>query len=244
VALCAAVVVPSLVVHPARATQKVPPLADDYGRRVLDELPPHAVLLVWGEEYSMPMLYRQIVDRERRDVTVVSANSIGLPWARDQLTHRLHLGNALRNDSADLMVERMIAVLQRTRPVFLDVTAMHVLLPFVAYRTHGYVAEVVGGKAGPRTAGDVGALSAMVQRSDTADGLDDGSSRRLVWKTIYAIHDRAHLELAKVYALRGDLDAAVAQIRLAVRVNPVDAPILSKVKTLSPSDAKAYILTI
>ncbi|HEX4489879.1 MAG TPA: DUF2723 domain-containing protein [Acidimicrobiia bacterium] len=243
-ALLAAVVVPSVVVHRAHASLKVAPLADAYGHRVLEQLPRHAVLLVWGEEYSMPMLYRQLVDHERRDVTIVSANAVGLDWGRAQLTQRLHLGDALRLDSADKMVERMIASIQRTRPVFLDVTAMHVLEPFVAYRTDGYVGEVVAGKAGPRSVTDVDAVAAMVKRSDTADGLDHEAYRRLVWKTVYAFHERAHLELAKAYALQDDIAAATAQVRLANGVNPVDGATLAKLRTMSAKDAKAFILTL
>jgi len=134
--------------------------------------------------------------------------------------------------------------IRKTRPVYLDTTAMRVLAPYVAYRTDGYVGEVVEGKPGPRPAGDIGALASEVDKSDAADGLGRGTSRRLVWKTIYAIHERAHLELAKAYALRHDLGAAVEQIRLANEANPVDAPALAKVKTLSPHDAEAFILTL
>jgi hypothetical protein len=243
-ALVAVVVVPSLVVHRANADLRVAPLADRYGSRVLEALPHNAVLLVWGEEYSMPMLYRQLVDHERTDITVVSANSIGIEWARDQLTHRLNLGSALHVDREDLMVQRMIARLRETRPVFLDVTAMHELAPYVPYRTDGFVGEVVDGKVGPHPVSALDALAAEVDNSDTLDGLDGGAYRRLVYRTIYAIHERAHLELAKAYALENNLGAAIGQIRLANAINPVDAQTLATLANLSPGKATALILTL
>jgi hypothetical protein len=71
-----------------------------------------------------------------------------------------------------------------------------------------------------------------------------GAYRRLVYKTVYAFHQRAHLELAKGDALRHDVDAAVGQVRLANAINPVDSPSLAKLARLSPHDAEALILTL
>jgi hypothetical protein len=243
-ALLAVVVVPSLVVHRDNAELRVTPLADRYGSRVLEALPRNAVLLVWGEEYSMPMLYRQLVDRERPDVAVVSANAIRLDWARDQLTRRLHLGSALRLDREDRMLRRMIAKIRETRPVFLDMLAMDVLGPYLPYRTHGFVGEVVDGKDGPHPVSDLDALVREVNEADTLDGLNNGAYRRLVYVTVYTIHEGAHLELANAYVLEHNLSAAIRQVRLANAVNPVLGETLSKLETLSPRDAEALILSL
>jgi len=243
-ALLAVVVVPSLVVHRENADLRVPPLADRYGNRVLEALPRNAVLLVWGEEYSMPMLYSQLVEHKRPDIAVVSANSIGLAWVRDQLTHRLNLGSALHLDRGDRMLQRMIARIRETRPVFLDVTAMDVLGPYVAYRTHGFVGEVVDGEVGPRPVSDLDALATEVDNADTLDGLNGGAYRRLVYVTIYTFHEGAHLELAKAYALEHNLSAAIRQVRLANAVNPVLGTELSTLANLSPRNAEATILTL
>jgi hypothetical protein len=203
------------------------------------------VLLVWGEEYSMPMLYRQLVDHDRTDVSVVSENSIALVWAREQLTRRLHLGSSLTLDREDRMIQRMIATLRTTRPVYLDVTAMHVLAPFVAYRDRGFVGEVIDGAPGPHQVSDVASVASAVDPADVADGLDDGAYRRLVSTTTYAFHERAHLEVAKAYALAGDLQNAEREIRAGLAVNPVDAPtrrVLAGLSKLAPSDARRQIL--
>ena len=242
--LLAVVVVSSLVVHRANADLRTTPLADRYGNRVLDALPHNAVLLVWGEDYSMPMLYRQLVDHERPDVAVVSANSVAIDWAREQIARRLNLGSALRLDREDLMLQRMIAKLRETRPVFLDVTAMDVLGSFVPYRTEGFVGEVVDGKIGPRPVNDVDALATEVNESDTVDGLNGGAYRRLVYLTIYLVHEGAHLEVAKAYALVHNARAAIEQVRLANAINPVLGQTLSQLAHLSPRAAETLILTL
>jgi hypothetical protein len=247
IVLVAVLLLPSVLVHRTYADQRIPPLADRYGLRVLDALPPHAVLLVWGQEYSMPMVYRQLVDHDRADVTVVSANSVGLDWAREQLTRRLHLGTSLTVDREDRMLQRMIATLRTTRPVYLDVTAMHVLAPYVAYRNRGFVGEVIDGTPGPHEVPDIDKVASAVDHADATDGLDDGAYRRLVFLTTYGFHERAHLEVAKAYALAGDLGKAEREIQKALAVNPADTAargFLAGLSNVSPSDAKKEILAL
>ena len=90
VAVCAVIVlVPSLVVHVPYATHRGPALADNYGRRVLESLPPNAVLVVWGYEYAEPIRYRQIVHGERRDVAVFSGAESPYRWYREELRREL-----------------------------------------------------------------------------------------------------------------------------------------------------------
>ena len=59
---------------------------------MLEALPRDAVLLVWGSEYAMPMVYRQVVDHDRLDVTVVAADDIVDDWGRQQIAWQLHIG--------------------------------------------------------------------------------------------------------------------------------------------------------
>jgi hypothetical protein len=201
---------------------RVPPFADDYGQSVLAELPPHSVLMVWGEEFSFPIIYRQVVDHERPDVTVLSVNGIDLDWVREQLTRRLDLGSALSpTASTPQLVLALIAKLKGSRPVFLDTNAMIALTDLVGYRTRGLVGEVVGG-VGPHPISDTAAVSARLERSEDQDGLMGRPSNRIPYRTVFFFYERAHIELAKVSALAGDLTGATNELQRAVSIFPSD----------------------
>src|SRR4029077_18928877 len=88
-AIVALVLVPSLVFHYRYANHRMPPLADRYRTRVLGQLPPGAVLFVGGYEFGGPVRYRQVVDGDRPDVTVISADLLGRDWYREQLAREL-----------------------------------------------------------------------------------------------------------------------------------------------------------
>jgi hypothetical protein len=222
IALVGVTIVPSVLVHHKYANMRVPPFADDYGQSVLAELPPHSVLMVWGEEFSFPIIYRQVVDHERPDVTVLSVNGIGLDWVREQLTRRLDLGSALSpTASTPQLVLALIAKLKGSRPVFLDTNAMIALTDLVGYRTRGLVGEVVGG-VGPHPISDPAAVSARLERSEDQDGLIGRPSNRIPYRTIFYFYERAHIELAKVSALAGDLTGATNELQRAVSIFPSD----------------------
>jgi hypothetical protein len=70
---------------------------------LLWSVPPRAVLVTWGDNDSFPLWYMQVVERERRDVTVVVAPLLGAEWYRAQLARRDSL--LLPNDVADFSGE-------------------------------------------------------------------------------------------------------------------------------------------
>ncbi|HVJ97400.1 MAG TPA: tetratricopeptide repeat protein, partial [Acidimicrobiia bacterium] len=239
--LAAAVVVPSLLVHRRHANLRAPVFADSYGQRVLDALPEDAVLVVWGEEFSMPMQFQRLVNDRRPDVSIVSANSLGLQWSREQLTDRYGLGDALRRDRMELMIKKMIDRFEeQRRPVYFDTTAMRVLAPYEGYRTEGLVGKAVDGNAGAHTVRDVDAIADSLQRAERADGYSDPDQQGFVSQIGYAIYGRAHIELAKAYALRAELPAAVEHLRRALALNPDDTPVRDVLASIaSASDAEA-----
>jgi len=54
-------------------------LPERYGREVLDQLPPNAMILTRGDYDIHPLWYQQIVERRRRDVVVCGANFLATP---------------------------------------------------------------------------------------------------------------------------------------------------------------------
>jgi len=222
VALAAVVLVPSIVVHRKYANQRIPAYADDYGRRVFAVLPQNSVLLVWGEEFGFPLTYRQLVDHDRPDVSVVSVNSIGLDWARAQLARRFDLGSAFDAPTEQQMILNLVAAFRRTRPVFVDTNAMYALSGVLGYRAEGLVGEVVDG-VGPHVIQDASAVSTALDRAATDDGMVGQPSNRLPYRTLFYFYERAHIELAKSYALQKDLPGAVHELQRAVAMFPHDA---------------------
>lgn len=243
--LAAAVVVPSLLVHRSHANLRSPVAADSYGQRVLDALPEDAVLVVWGEEFSMPMHYQQLVDHQRPDVTIVSANSLGLEWSRQQLTDRYGLGDALRRDSVEVMIKQMIDRFEELgRPVYFDTTAMRVLAPYEGYRTEGLVGKAVEGEVGAHAVRDAPAVGEALQRAERADGYNDPDQQGFANEVGYAIYGRAHIELAKAYARQEELPVAVEHLRRAVELNPDDTTVrdaLEIIATTSDSEAQRLV---
>jgi hypothetical protein len=236
-------VVPSVLVHREYADHRVPAFADRYGAEVLRTLPPDSALLVFGEEYAMPMVYRQVLAHERPDVAVIAVNSVGIDWAADQLSRRYDLGTALEANTVEQRVLNLVHVLQDRRPVFLDVMAMAALRDLIGYRTDGFVGEVVDG-TGPQSTGQARAIATGLQRYD--DDLDLGRAdyNRLPYRAAVYFSTRAHIELAKAYAAGGDVGAAIAEIETATRLFPDDHATLAtleRLPALGDTDARAAI---
>ena len=220
-------IVPSIVVHAPLANHRMPPLADDYGRRLLSELPHNAVLLTWGEEYGAPILYRQLVYGDRPDVHVISADQLDLAWYREQIERDLHLSSplGLPKERLDLALQAVIKQtvhdVQPAHPVYLDTIAMWQLNNFLGYQTHGLVGEIRDG-AGAHTVGAMSAVSNEVYRSDRDDGLAGTAYRQFPNGFLYIAHERAHIELAKAYTLQKNLSAAADELQAASNLDPDD----------------------
>jgi hypothetical protein len=219
-AVCAiAVVVPSLVVHYSHANLRAPAFADAYGSRILDELPQHAVLLVWGSEYAMPMIYRQELAHQRRDVTVIAADSIVDSWGREQIAQQLHIG-PIKGSSNATRVHNLITAASRARPVYLDVFSMNAMINITGYETQGLVAKVVPGAVGPHKVTNVNALAQSLVASERADHVNHQTWDHTPFQVTFWERARAHIELAKVYALQKNTAGVVRELRRAEAVFP------------------------
>jgi hypothetical protein len=220
VGLALIAVLPSILVHYQYADHRQPPLADRYAADVFALLPPHSALIVWGTEFSWPMLYRQVVDHDRPDVAIISADELPIGWAVDELTHRYHLGDALRPAPVPTMVQRLIDRLRETRPVYLETAAMDALQKVVAYRSEGLVGEVTNG-IGPQPATNVAAIAEAIDKSEQAAGVTTLHLRYANRAVNYA-YQRAHVELAKQYVLQHEDGPAINEIGRALQLYPDD----------------------
>jgi hypothetical protein len=236
--VAAAILVPSILVHYQYANHRMPPLADNYAKRVLAELPPHAVLVVGTFEFAGPMRYRQIVDRERPDVVIVSSDLLGLTWYREQVSRvlgKLQPGADPSNGSETIALVKQF---RSTRPVFLDTITMYFLGSSIGYRAQGFVGAVVDG-TGPHPAIGRGMTANDLDQADRADGLSSTRYLRFPNTFVYYFHQRAHIELAKQLLMRGDQRAVEGQLERAVALVPSDTPANIALKHLRDHDPKA-----
>ncbi len=220
VAVAVLVLVPSLVFHLQPANHRMPPLADRDGSRVLAGLPPNSVLFIEDADWAFPPIYRQVVDRQRRDVTVVNLDSLGLDWYRDQLTRALKVTPPSSGAILDAAVTFIQAV-RRGRPVYLDTSTMQLVQERLGYRVDGLVAALVSGK-GPQPVSDLAGASADLQAIDRADGIDGHANLRFPNDPVLFFHERAHIELAKVYVLAHDTAGAVRELERGIAIYPDD----------------------
>jgi hypothetical protein len=61
---------------------------EDYGRALLAATEEPALLFVYGDNAWMPLTYLQVVERDPRDVRIVVAPRLGLPWYHRELAER------------------------------------------------------------------------------------------------------------------------------------------------------------
>jgi hypothetical protein len=220
-AVCAiAVVVPSVIVHRSRAELRSPAFADIYGQRMLNSLPHHAVLLVWGSEYAMPMIYRQVVHHERPDVSVVAADDLAQGWGREQIGRQLHLGTIHGATLADI-VKDVVTETMKSRPVYLDVFSMNAMEGLTGYQTEGLVAKAVPGAVGFHAPPNVNALANQLVHLETVDHMNNQEWDRPPFQVAFWERARAHIELAKVYALQKNTAGVLRELRRAEAIFPV-----------------------
>jgi hypothetical protein len=251
VVIAAVIVAPSLIVHFRYADHHAPALADRYTARVFGELPHDSVLLSGGFEFAQPFVYSQQVESKRPDVTVVSADFIGIAWYREQLVRELGLDRSLLKPTSVNWVVRFVTALRAKRPVYADTYAMYDGKGLFAYRAAGFVGEIVDGRPGaqPATGSNVEAElqkeSAALAAADIADGLAGKKYLRFPNLSLYFFHERAHVELAKQYDIYGDFFHAAQELERARAALPNDiSPNLGPAVREQNPDAEKFLYNL
>lgn len=217
--LCLAVLLPSLLEHggvQARASQ---PFADRFAKSVLDELPDNAVVFIFGAERTQPLIYRQVVEGDRPDVTVVAADAVGLDWYREELASRL--GRPLpptKGITIEAQAAQLIRFISRTRPVYLDFRTAQQLRPVLASVPHGLLAQPRIGSGSPRGV-SLSRFEQRVRAAGAAAGFPDPQWQNWPNTYVLAIYTSAGLEVAREYFNRRDAVGLRRALRYVLRMD-------------------------
>ncbi|HWS46446.1 MAG TPA: DUF2723 domain-containing protein, partial [Acidimicrobiia bacterium] len=189
VVVIAAVIVPSVIVHYTYANPRTPTFADMYARAALQDVAPHGVFLAAGWEFAQPLVYSQTVEGERRDVVVLSVDTLTKQWYRDQVVERFGLDPKLRTLPDKNLLPSVISILRLTRPVYIDTYLAQYLGSAVGYSCAGLACEIVDGQ-GPVAAGDVRARSQALHAAELHDGLLASRHAQFPNYIFYFFHER------------------------------------------------------
>lgn len=196
--LAAAVLVPSAILHRPVAQRSAEPLADGFARAAFAELPPRAVVFLLGAERTQPLIYRQVVKGERRDVTVVATDGVGNAAYRIALARRLGRPMPPRTGGSFPDALRLIQSLRRSRPVFFDAETAQVLKGELGYRPIGLLMRAAGGR-GPQKTVSPARTEARLAVAERTAGLP--ATEWQVWPNSYvaSLYVTAGLENARAF---------------------------------------------
>ena len=162
--LAAAVVLPLALGNRSVVKRNSKPFADRYASSAFSELPPHAAVFILGAELTQPLIYRQVVYHQRRDVAVIAADGLSYGWYREQLSRRLGITLPRPTGSQILDTSGAIAAVSRVRPVYLDPQAAEALKSLIGYRPVGILSQLAPGHG----AATVSAPAQLAQSVQTA----------------------------------------------------------------------------
>jgi Protein of unknown function (DUF2723) len=218
--ICLVVLLPSLLSHGDVAARASEPFADRFAESVFSELPPDAVIFLFGAERTQPLVYKQVVEDERQDVTVVAADAVGLDWYREDLAARLGRelppsGGTIEADAAQLI--RRLS--QGDRPVFMDLRTAQILHSELSFRPVGLLARPAAAES--RLADKpLSRFEQRVRRAVVAAGLPD--SNWIVWPSTYFldVYTSALHEVARAYFRRRDPVGLRRALRYVLQIDP------------------------
>jgi hypothetical protein len=214
--------VPSIAVHRRHANHRDDGLVDAFARTVFASLPQNAVLFSWGAERSFPLQYRQTVFGDRRDVALINADQITLPWYREEASRRLGLRLPRTPGSADDATEAALiaARLRPRRPVYLEGAAMPSMIKAIGYKPSGIVAEVVDGP-GVKPPDSLTDLEHLVTTQQQRAGIVGGrEQRRFPNEIVVQSFVVAELEVATAFYNAHDYVGAERHLLAALRLDP------------------------
>jgi hypothetical protein len=222
VALAAALIAPLIAGKWSAVHRSDRPFADRYAQAAFAELPPHAALFVMGAELTQPLIYRQVVYHQRRDVAVIAADGVEYGWYRAQLSRRLGIALPPASGSTYDDDARLIRAVARIRPVYLDPQAAQQLSSLVGYRPVGLLDQLAGGH-GPQPVRSPAAVEARLLAAERESLFP--SRNWSLWPSDYvdqAEYATAALKLAQAFYQRHDLAGMRRALLNDLSVDPGD----------------------
>jgi hypothetical protein len=221
--LAAAVVLPLALGNWSVVHRDSKPFADRYASSAFSELPPHAAVFIVGAELTQPLIYRQVVYHQRRDVAVIAADGLSYGWYREQLSRRLGITLPQPTGTQILDTARAIAAVSRVRPVYLDPQAAGTLKRLIGYRPVGILSQLAPGH-GAATVSAPDQLAQSVQTAMRHAGIPGHNWQ--VWPNDYiarAEYGSAWLEVARAYFEHRDYVGMRRALVNELTVEPGDA---------------------
>lgn len=242
----------SVGAHAAVEKRTARPLADQYAASVFAELPRHAVLFIWGAEFTQPLVYRQVVDGDRPDVTVIAAEGLSYPWYREQTARRLHLVFPPSVGNSVVDARSVVHAVMRSRAVYVDPLAGQILsteTPIgklnpgrpIGYEPVGIVARAVPG-TGSIEVEPPSALAAAVSRAERTAGIPAPDWH--MWPNenlAFSVWETAALEVARAYNAHHDFVGMARWLRNVLAINPHDLAALGDLAKLIASQNPAAL---
>jgi hypothetical protein len=231
VILGAAVLIPPAIAAWPVAHRASKPFADRYATTVFGELPHGAAVIVSGQDLTYPLVYRQLVQHERRDVVVIDLDASAYPWYREELSRRLGLRLPPSTNDSILDARGLAKWLSGMRPVYFDPHAAQVLAgvdPYAAkvagnrigYRQVGLLAQFTSG-VGPATVANPSVLDQAFRNAERAAGMPDSTWND--WPNdlvLQAVYSTAALEVARAYFGQHDIPGVRSALLNALRIQP------------------------
>ncbi len=220
--LATGLLLPALTTRSAFVSQPPHPLADSYATAVLEELPPNAVLVVFGADRAFPIQYRQTVHGDRRDVVTVAADGLAADWYIEELSQSLDTG--LSEAPGPLQaVSDLVTQLDGRRPVYLDMSAAQVLSGTLGYIPRGLTAEVVEDGIGEQRASTEGESALHIERARSLAGHPGvGATEARSWpsRIVMNSYGQAIVFASNQAGWFGDTDAQRALLVLVLEIQP------------------------
>ena len=233
--LGAAVIIPSVSGHWHVAARETKPFADAYAKSTFAELPPHSVLFITGAELTDPLIYRQVVYHERRDVVPIALDGLRVPWYREQVTRELGRPLPPTASTLPLTAADVIKSVAATRPTYLDPQTVAYLDGHLGYRPVGLL-NVPGPGSSYNPPASVAGVEQRVLAAEKAAQMPDPYWN--VWPNDFlksSTYSNAELEVARAYYLQHDLTSMKRALQNVLSIEPTNPSALKDISLLSGS---------
>ncbi|TMC48059.1 MAG: DUF2723 domain-containing protein [Chloroflexi bacterium] len=228
----AALLIPSLVVHRPAAAREAAPLADSYAESAFAELPQGSAVFIWSAEATFPLVYRQVVRRERPDVAVIAASGLAHEWYRDEAERILHRSLPPIRGGQGPYAVAVVRLVEQQRPVYIDFAMAQRLEKLMGYRPVGLLAVPADGRgvvpvASPST------LAVTVDAAERSARIPDPVWRGWPNQVILASYEAARFEVARAYYQQRDYAGMRDQLAAVLRIDPDDPAVQQNVAALA-----------